>query len=325
MAKKNLNRRAFLRHSLAALSLSAGYMSGCALNIAPPDPDENRNKVVKKQILACADIHIGFNNINVDSVIFKNALGDIKNNIGTIDYALVLGDMVETGSTEEFQKYLSIRNTSGISQWFELAGNHEQGGILEYEKLINYHKTYAVRDGNLVWIFLSDELYSSYGEMGEKTYLWLKDTITKHQDKNIILCTHQLVKDTVRPLSDSHSYFDPTGKYIINGSTGILDTLRVDLWLNGHQHYFVYDPELDIATKTLPKGKTTFINVASLNFNYNTQASQSFIFEIIKGKSEIVAKRRIHDLEIYDSNCTISIPLPFPVEFSTPYREICPT
>ncbi len=321
MTKQTINRRSFLKKSAGLFGVGTAYLYGCAYTNAPVN--EIPQKPIKKQVLACSDIHIGYNDINIDGIVFKNALNEIVNNIGTIDYAFSLGDLVQWGVNEEFQKYLSVRNASKIDQWYELAGNHEQYGIENYSKLINYHKAYAIIDGNLVWIMVSDESPAGYGEISENTYIWLKDTITKHQDKNIIMCTHQLVRDTVRPLSESHSYFDPDGKYVINGSTGILDTLRVDLWLNGHQHYFKYDPSIDIVTKTYPMGTTTFINVASLNFNYNTEESQSFIFYLNESSNEILAKRRIHDKEVFDEDSTVTIKLPYPIEFFTPYKEIC--
>ncbi len=320
---KKLSRRTFLKKSTGLLGLGTTYLYGCAYLATPtigaePDP-------IKRTVLLCSDIHIGFNDINVDGVVFKNALTDAEKCTESIDYALALGDLVQRGMRNEFEKYCAVRNSSSIKQWYELAGNHEFDGMQDFYSLINKNRTYAVIDGNVVWVLISDEGPDSEGQIGNLTFQWIKNTITKHQDKNIIVCTHQLVRNTVRPRSESHSYFDRAGDYVVNGSTGILDTLRVDLWLNGHQHYFKYDPTVDMAVRTYPKGTTTFINVSSLNFNYNTGESQSFILSMTEGTKSIMAKRRIHDRGIFDAKSTKAISLPYTLKFSKPIIEACPT
>lgn len=306
MFQEKVNRRDFLKAGIGAAGAGLVCGSGCAF-LAPYEID-------KKLVWVCSDIHIGYTDDGLDGEEwFANALSDISN-LGTIDYALVLGDIAHSGRVEEFQKYLSHREQSAIAQWYELAGNHDHGsgGITNYCKLINPDKAYMIFDGNLVWFFLSDEELSTEGEIGENTCVWLKEMISQNQDKIIIVCSHQCVYGTVRDstVSDRHLY--PKEKI-----EDILNTLRVDLWLCGHQHFYPYSHE-----EVFTNGKTTFINVASMSHAYSSGMSQSFFLEIERGRREIIAYYRSHDLYAFDDNFTVSIPVPFPIKLFSETKSL---
>lgn len=308
MPQKKVNRRNFLKAGVGAVGAGLAYSSGCAFSTPSSITGVN-----KKQVLVCSDIHIGYIDDDLDGEEwFLNAISDL-NNIGPIDYALVLGDIAHYGQEEEFEKYLSCRKESDIAKWYELAGNHDHGGggILNYSDLICPDKTYMVFDGNLVWFFLSDEEPGPEGEISESTYVWLKNMILRHQDKIIIVCSHQLVYGTVRDSTVSDRYIYPKEM-----PAEILDILRIDLWLCGHQHFYPYSHD-----EIYNNGKTTFINVASLNHAYDTGMSQSLILEIQQDAEEIIAHRRSHDKGLFENEYEISIPVPFPIKTSEPYKE----
>jgi 3',5'-cyclic AMP phosphodiesterase CpdA len=303
-----MKRRDFLKTGIGATGAGLIYGSGCAY-LAPPEID-------KKLVWVCSDIHIGYTDDQLDGEQwFANALSDIST-LGPVDYALVLGDIAHYGTPEDFQKYLSLREQSAIAQWYELAGNHDlySGGITNYCELINPDKSYMVLDGNLVWFLLSDEEVSTEGEIGENTCTWLKKMISQNQDKIIIVCSHQCVYGTVRDstVSDRHLY--PKERI-----EDILNTLRVDIWLCGHQHFYPYSHE-DIFTNDT----TTFLNVASMSHAYSSTMSQSFFLEIERGRKEITAYYRSHDLYAFDDKFTVSIPVPFPIKLSSDTEYIKP-
>lgn len=301
MPFKKIDRRNFLKISAGA-ALALG--NSCAYLV----PDDPSIPLPTKRISVCSDIHIGYEEDGLDGEVwFTKALSDL-NNLGTIDYALVLGDIAHNGTSEEFQKYRSIREQSTIPKWYELAGNHEyfNEDITSYYSIVCPYTSYMVSDGNVVWFLLSDEISGPEGNISDKTLVWFIDQLSRNQDKIIIVCSHQCVYGTVRDSTEDVRYIYP--KEMI---AEILNRFRIDLWLCGHQHYYPYSSE-DMYTD----GKTTFINVSSLNHCYGTLMSQSVILDLNQGAQQITAYRRSHDLHAFDNQFTVSIQVPFAIQLS---------
>lgn len=300
----NYTRRDFLR--IGGGIIGSGLLTkSCAYNTKV----ETVEGIKKKNVLLLSDIHVGYFDDQKDGDGWLTlALYDVRENIPDINYAFVLGDIAQSGKEEEFKKYLLLRDNSSISEWYELAGNHDNrnNGIENFVQLINQYRTYSVIDGNILWFLLSDEELSTKGNIGESTCKWIKKIISLNPDKNIIMCSHQLVHNTVRDSDVYDRYIHP--KKLVKE---ILDTGRISLWLTGHQHAYFYT-EKDICVKD----GTWFINVSSLSHCYNTGESQSYLLELIDGAMEINAYRRLHDRYKFDDRFAFKIPVPFKIKTS---------
>jgi 3',5'-cyclic AMP phosphodiesterase CpdA len=305
MSYHTINRRDFLKLSATAAGAALALGNHCAYLA----PDDSPVPTPTKRIFVCSDIHIGYEEDGLDGEMWlANALSDLTN-LSPINYALVLGDIAHNGLLEEFQKYRSIREQSRIPEWHELAGNHEyfNEDIASYYSTVCPYTSYMVSDGNVVWFLLSDEISGPEGNITDKTFVWFIDQLSKNQDKILIVCTHQCVYGTIRDSTEDVRYIYP--KEMI---AEILNRFRIDLWLCGHQHYYPYSSE-----DMYFDGKTTFINISSLNHSYGTQMSQSVLIDLNQGAQQITARRRSHDLHAFDGRFAVSVPVPFPVTLSS--------
>jgi hypothetical protein len=88
-----------------------------------------------------------------------------------------------------------------------------------------------------------------------------------------------------------------------------LSSLSVDLWLCGHEHHNAWRDD-----NLYSNGRTTFLNVASLNRAYGTGESQSFVLSMEENCQSITAVRRLHGTAGYDA-APIEIPLSHPFRY----------
>jgi predicted phosphodiesterase len=302
-----LDRREFLK----ALGSAAGLilLPGCSWVDAgeslPPLSTKTRT------VWAWSDSHIGRIADKKDGAQWAEmAVDDLIKNMPKPDYALVLGDITHHAKPESLKTYARLRRKAGITRWYEMAGNHDYKGIEsgDFGKIVRKEEQYVLQDGNLVWIFIPAERGRSAGMLHEPTRKWLPKQLAKHQDKNVIVCSHQMVANTLRysdPKHDTEGVLNP-GDWIAK----LLKKYRVDVWFCGHEH----GPKRDKG-QVRRIGRTTFINVASLSHLYGTQASNSFLLEMTAGKKEIVAKLRHHDRAQYVERLSVRLPLPLPIRF----------
>jgi predicted phosphodiesterase len=236
----------------------------------------------------------------------------MKTNGIHVGYALVLGDITASGLAEELDSYRVVCVQSGITNWFELAGNHEyaKDGKIAYQEKIRSTKPYCVVDGNLVWFFLSDEKPGVQGDLSETTLRWLDQKLTEYKDKIIIVSSHQLVYDTVKTSTKSSMFLNPKEQV-----KELLARHPVDIWLSGHEHHTPWTEE-----SMIKKEGTWFINVASMSYAYNTGESQSFILEFTEGEQQIKVRRRIHDKGIFAEKGTFVIPLQRAIKLGIPFE-----
>jgi len=305
--KRNMN---FLTHGIQRVALLFCSLFVCSCVSAVP----SEGKPSTRCVWAFSDMHAGNATSaagNVDGAEWlQRACADLKTNGIRVDYSLVLGDITASGLAAELDTYLKVRTQSGITNWFELAGNHEyaKDGKIVYQEKIRSTKPYCVGDGNLVWFFLSDEKPGVAGELSETTLRWLDQKLTEHKNKIIIVCSHQLVYDTVKASTKGSMFLNPKEQV-----KDLLARHHIDVWLVGHEHHLPWTEE-----SMIKKDGTWFINVASMSYAYNTGESQSFLLEFTEGEQQIKVRRRIHDKNIFSEKGSFVIPLQRAIKLGIP-------
>ncbi len=228
---------------------------------------------------------------------FQKAINDINKNVSDIDFAIVAGDIVQQANEEDFDWYLSMKPSSYIKEWYEIAGNHDvkwDNGVL-YKKKINEKFNYSISKGNILFIFMSDELTSSETDISDETFNWWKNLVINNQDKIIVTITHA-------PLEGSGIPFSSFRRRQIKDSkrfTDVLEKYRVDIWLSGHVHIPQWFPN-DVGKSEKYNG-TMFINVAGIRkeaLGLKQSESRIMIFEC--GSDKVLLKSRNHTEKDYN-------------------------
>ena len=293
--KNEITRRDCLKH--AAVGTAAIGLAGVSPTIA-------HAATKTRHVLAFSDIHIGRKDDELDGAEWMaKGLNELKKNKVPVDYAMVLGDIAHGATEQAFKTFVEQRDKSHIETWFELAGNHEyHGGTCKhYEKIVRSIKPYSHIDGNIAWLFISDENGSVQGDLGDEAYQWLEKSVREHQDKVVIVCSHQGVHGTTYKTTSGSRHIHPKEKI-----ASLLENHRVDLWMSGHEHHRPYDKQNNNIVR---KNDTTFINIASMSHAYGTKQSQSFVLAFAEGEKKIVARRRVHDDQEFDPKYETEIPL----------------
>lgn len=278
---------------------------------------------VARRVWVWADAHIGAESDGLDGGQWLDrAVKDVGANLKPVDYVVSLGDLTDSGKPEQIARYVEIRRNSGLETWHEMAGNHDYwmlGSGLWKQHMALPQRAVLV-DGNVVWIMLSVERDGAAGRISPETFQWLRQTIETHKKRNVIVCTHQPVYDTVKNSRKEHrSIFCwvDTGEPYVLGKVPeeelrrigrMLEEVRVDLWLCCHAHTGPRD-----AAWSVRKGRTQFINIASINHIYGTGASRSFMMDFKSGSKRLAVKSRNHDQNIFEPEFSINIDFPFPV------------
>ncbi len=291
------NRRQFIQMTAGTAALSAlGTQPSFAASLSKP-----------RKVWVLSDLHSGRVEGGKDGVEwFAEACDDMKQDHADIAYAMTLGDITQGANEKQLKNYIATRKKSGIKTWYEIAGNHEyhQGKADLYTKYIRSTDPYAVVDGNLVWIFLSDEKAGVPGELTPKSCDWLESELENHNDRYIIVCSHQGVKSTTTRTHVADRHIHPADRI-----AGIIEKSDIALWMSGHEHHTPYTPK-HIARVD----KTTYINVASMSHAYHTGSSESFLLEFEPGAKKIVARRRKHDTRQFIPEYEVTIPLKHRIE-----------
>ncbi len=255
-----------------------------------------------RKVWILSDLHAGFEEGGKDGAEwFEAACKDMQEAKISIDYAMTLGDISHRAVDTHIQRYLDIRDRSGVSKWYEIAGNHEyhEGKAEAYTRMVRSIDPYSVIDGNIAWFFISDEAPGVAGNLTEKSCQWLEQQLAQHADKTTIVCSHQLVKGTTFRSEQAQRFIEPADRI-----AGIIAKSKIDLWLAGHEHHTPYNKE-----HICRKDDTTYINVASMSHAYNTGSSQSYLMEFVPGSMEIIARRREHDGKRFLDEFAVKIPL----------------
>jgi predicted phosphodiesterase len=288
---------------------------GCAVvptgdfdNAAGAGGDQGRELVV----WMLSDIH--FNNTG-DQGGFEAAIQDVNEIPGRVDMAVVAGDLLQSRSpASAFVKFLQARDGSKVTNWFEIAGNHDvRSGSLfhEYFKKPPY---YAVEVGNLLFLFLSDQSVASRTDISDEAFVWWRNMVEGYRDRIVITVSHA-------QLAGSGLLGSSLNSRVINGSKrfeNVLKNENVALWISGHSHL----PQRLSGTMSVRNnlGGTCFINVSSIS-NESFLDSESRLVYFQDGSDIVWIRSRNHTQEKF--NNALDVPLllkhPFKWDGGTPH------
>jgi predicted phosphodiesterase len=233
---------------------------------------------------------------------FEKAINDINKNVSDIDFAIVAGDIVQQANEEDFDWYLSTKPSSYLKEWYEIAGNHDvkrDNGEL-YKKKINEKFSYSIIKGNILFIFMSDEITSSETDISDETFNWWKDLVINNQDMIIVTVTHA-------PLEGSGILFSSFKRRQIKDSkrfTDVLKKYKVDIWLSGHVHVPQWFPY--VVGRGERYNGTMFINVAGIRPEaLGLKQSESRIMIFVCGSNKVLLKSRNHTGREYNQDLEV--------------------
>ncbi len=233
---------------------------------------------------------------------FEMAIQDINQNVSGIDLAIVAGDILQEVSEEDFDWYVRTRNLSYIKEWYEIMGNHDlnpDDGKL-YRKKIREDFHYFIVRGNILFIFMSDEVKSSATDISDVTFNWWRDLVVNNQDKIIVTVTHA-------PLEGSKIPFSTLSRRQITDSkrfTDVLKNYRVDIWLSAHLHVPEWFP--DNINRVKKYNGTVFINVAGIRTEaLGLKQSESRIITFVCGSDKVLVRSRNHTQEAYNNDLDV--------------------
>ncbi|MDR3237348.1 MAG: metallophosphoesterase [Spirochaetia bacterium] len=190
---------------------------------------------------------------------YETAIKDVKNFPFVPDMAIVAGDLVHRGDSQKYWDWMKeLRAESTIPLWYEIAGNHDLNDAESYARNSGKPRHYAVRYGNILFIFLSDEVRSAVTEISDGAFEWWKDLVIKNSDSIIVTVTHAALKQ-----SGLISTFNST--MCIEDSKRFWDVIRkhpVDLWISAHTHLPNF---IAIKTSAPEDCKTLFLDISSIH------------------------------------------------------------
>ena len=313
--KGPLPRREFLKVlSLGGIGLALG---GCGrADSAPAEP-----KGPDRRVWLVSDVHASYLDDRRDGAGWlKLAVEDLRDNVQDVAYAVCLGDMTHQYAAEGLRNYAQVRDASHLGRWYQLAGNHDYGAVASglYAKYVKMPLRSIVLDGSTAWLLVSTQSGASAGLISEEWADWLATNIQRLQaDRNIVVCTHHLVYDTVVYSTQGSRYLHPKERV-----AELLKRVRVDLWLCGHAHSRPRTPEC-----ATTRGRTTFVNVASVSHAYATHMANSCLLEIVNGSREALIRCRDHDRRRYLAGHDVRVTFPHPWKLgqpSDPLPEVAP-
>jgi len=241
---------------------------------------------------------------------YETAVEDIKNNLPKPDIAIVAGDIVhDKNASADFEWFLKTREKAGIAKWFEITGNHDMKDYKSYKKYIGKPRFYSYSQGNILFLFMSDEDRHPPTKISDEAFRWWKKQVIENQDKIIITTTHGYLKHSGLFLADSVE-----SRTILNSERfeEVLKQYRVDLWLSGHTHIpstFGFNEHREEKFNN-----TVFINISRIrrDFGFNPE---SRIIVLKKNSDIMIIKTRDHHKKEYIKNREITIQLPIRAQF----------
>ncbi len=275
------------KHILLFISIliALTFEVSCTKSVGSENADNN-HKVFK--VWALADIQP---RNSKERKAFTTAVEDINKNIKDIQFSIVAGDIVNTTDEETFDWYVTEKNKSYIKTWYEIIGNHDlksDRGKLFKEKLredLNYNVCY----GNMLFIFLSDELRGKPTDVTDEVFEWWKKLVIENQEKIITVVSHAPLEGSKIPFSDHED------RKIVESERfqKVLKEYKVDLWLSGHLH--LPNEFTNTINRNNKFDNTLFVHISSIRPEFlGLKHSQSRILEFICGEDIVRIKSRDH-------------------------------
>lgn len=239
----------------------------------------------------------------LDRKVFEAAVADLNENIGSVDMGIMAGDLLKSRShDDDFNWIIETRNKANVTDWYQIAGNHDVRSGPIFYKYFPQDRYYSVTYGNLLFLFLSDQSTKSRSDISDETFLWWKDMVESNKDKIIITVSHAQLEN-----SGLIGSFVPSR--VIHNSKRfekVLQQEKVALWVSGHSHV----PQVISGPSTPNKdlGGTFFLNVGSINNEYILD-SESRLFYFHDGSDVVWIRSRNHSKRLFNTDLDIKVPL----------------
>ncbi|HRX15616.1 MAG TPA: metallophosphoesterase [Spirochaetota bacterium] len=226
---------------------------------------------------------------------YEYAIDDVRSLPFVPDMAIVAGDINHRQSSDMYWNWIKdLRKKTGITYWFEIAGNHDNHDIETYKRQSGKPLHYTVRCGNLLFIFLSDETKKANTIISDDVFEWWKNIVINNQDSIIITVTHA-------PLFQSQLVSTLNWTMIIKDSDRFWDVIKdytVDVWISAHDHLPSMIP---IKYNTPDNCKTLFLDVSSIHkVRFSPIESWFLIFQ--NGSSSLQCAARSHEKKLFYSS-----------------------
>jgi predicted phosphodiesterase len=230
---------------------------------------------------------------------YETSIQDIRSNIKDVYIAIVAGDIVQRRTRfQTYEWFLKLRSQTAIKYWYEIAGNHEAKNLSNYHRYLGKPLYYSVRVGNIVFLFLSDEIDSPPTEISERAFRWWRERVIENQHNIIITVTHGL-------LQQSNLLGTTLSKMIIKDSerfAEILKKYRVDIWISGHTHLPHYLPGKSRVANEL--NGTLFIDVSAIRKDLFADIESS-IFTFRVNSIYVLIQSRNHEKHQYNNGLDV--------------------
>ena len=291
--------KSFKKYLPAYIIFSVIFAFSCARKLSPDDFSPRETSLI---IWAHSDIQP---NTPAEKIHYEIAVKDLKNLSFVPDMAIVAGDLVHRKDSQYYWDWMkTLRNETGIPLWFEIAGNHDQNDPISYAKNSDKPWHYAVRSGNILFIFLSDEIRSAVTDISDGAFEWWKDLVINNQDSIIVTITHAALSQSglistfnrTMCIKDSQRFWDVIKKY------------RVDLWISAHTHLPNYIP---IKTSRHEECDTFFLDISSIHKDRGSPVESWILIFKDKNSSLLCLARDHENGKFYGTSFSLKLSKPF--------------
>lgn len=255
-----------------------------------------------------------------DRLAFEAAVNDVKDNFLRFDCSIAGGDIVQNpGGGQSFDAWKWFYSEMGklpSRPIYEIAGNHDARKIETYLQNTKKPLHYAVKYGNLLMIFLSDETADSATTVPDGVFLWWKNLVEKNQDKIILTVSHS-------QLGGSGFFYNIISYRNVSGSERFISVLkknRVDFWLFGHTHVPTILGGKNKKVSSL--NGTAFINISAIREDYAVSYSESRFICLVPGSRDVLIRTRNHRKKVFVDAADFSLRLPFAFQYSGEPAEV---
>ncbi len=234
------------------------------------------------------------------------ALKDIRDNTATPDMALFGGDIVQHSHFRNmFLWFMKVRKTVPVTEWYEIAGNHEWRAINDYRSIVRRDLHYAVRKGNILFLLMSNEEPGRRSFISDDTFRWWENMVRTGGDSIIITVTHGNLEGSGLISSN----LERLTIIISERFRKVLRQHKVDMWISGHSHFPGWMPNMHYRNENL--GGTVFIDTGAIRRDFMTSIESRMLF-FTPGRATAILRYRDHLHQNYFNIKGYSIPLSHP-------------